>query len=142
MEIEVDQPWAAPALAAQLAEHAPAGLSVAAVEVLPPDARKGQVCHVEYTIPVTPPRRDGLPQRVDRFLATTSWPWQRPHRSQPVDLRPWVEELSLDGDQLRLRLRVSQEAGISPRDVLAALELAAVEQEGAVLTRTLVELCP
>lgn len=142
MEFEVNQSLPAETIGRQLAEHAPPGLAITAVQVLPPEAPKAQVCRALYTVPVPPQRREGLAGRIASLLSSTAWPYQRPGRSAAVDLRALVEELDLAGDALRMRLTVRQEAGISPRDVLAALGLPELEHEGAALCRTAVELAP
>jgi radical SAM-linked protein len=142
MEFEINQPDTAQSLAGRLAEHAPPGLDIKAVECLPPEAKKGQVCHAAYTVPIPPAHRDGLAERIANVIASSTWPLERPNRSAPVDLREFVEELSLREDALHVRLAVRQEGSIGPRDVLAALGLPALEHEGICMTRTAVELCP
>jgi len=142
MEFEVNEPQPAEYFRRQLAEHAPPGLAITALEILPPEAPKAQVCRAQYAVSIPPVRRDGLAQRIATLLSSTAWPYQRPGRSGTVDLRELVEELDLAGDALRMRLVVRQEAGISPRDVLAALGLPELEHEGVALCRTAVDLAP
>ena len=58
----------------------------------------------------------------------------------PIDLRAFVQELSLDGHVLRIKLRIANEAAARSSDILEVLGLADVLDVGWPMTRTAVEL--
>ena len=139
MELELSGPLSADDVMGRLAPHAPPGLEFASVEVLPPGSKKAHVAAVCYEVPIPPPQRAGLPERVGRMMAAQTVPIQRPHRDRIVDLRAVLDGLSLREGVLHVRLH-DDSAG--PRDVLAALGLGDLERQGACIVRTAVEVCP
>jgi hypothetical protein len=120
--------------------QAPPGLELKSVEVLPEGAPKARARSFSYQIPVPAGRGDGLPEKIERLMASSSWPIRRPQRHTSVDLRPLLEELSLQAGVLRMRLGAGSGAAAGPRDVLSALGLSDLELEGVHLTRTAVEV--
>ena len=91
--------------------------------------------------PIPAPQRSGLGQRIERLLAAASWPIERAHGRALIDLRPLVMELAMCEGVLGMRLRMAAQGSAGPRDVLAALGLADLEQQGVRLRRTAVEIC-
>ena len=142
MEMELAEPSTAEELLSALRQHAPPGLAIRSVAVLPAEAAKARVCSVCYEVAVPPPCRDGLAQRVAELRSRSSCTIVRPHRQTLVDLCKTLEELALREDVLSMRLRVESQGSAGPRDVLAALGLTDVERQGARLVRTAVELVP
>ncbi len=140
MELELAELCTAEQLHARLAPCSVPGLTFQSIEVLPEGAKKPQVRNLVYRVPVPAERRREVADRVTRLMQSRSHPVQRPGRTASIDLRGALEELTLTGGILSMRLRVSRQADPGPRDVLAALELTDLEQEGACLTRTAVEL--
>jgi hypothetical protein len=53
-----------------------------------------------------------------------------------------VDHLDLCDGALRFRLRLDRQCNVRPRELLEALELADLENDGYYLTRTEVELAP
>jgi radical SAM-linked protein len=141
MEIELAESYTAEELLRRLTPHAPPGLVFRTVEVLPDGGKKAQVQSAAYEAPIPAPHRQELAGRIERLLAAASWPIERTHGRAPIDLRPLVTELALDEGVLGMRLRVDAQGSVGPRDVLAALGLADVEQQGVRLRRTAVEIC-
>lgn len=139
MELELSEPLSADDVMGRMAPHAPPGLEFGSVEVLPPGSKKAHVAAVCYEAPIPPPGRAGLPERIAAVLAAQTFPVQRPHRDRTVDLRAVLDDLALREGVLHARLR-GDSAG--PRDVLAALGLGDLEQQGACIVRTAVEVCP
>ena len=82
---------------------------------------------------------DGARAALEEFLAAETWPVvrRRKDREQPFDLRPHVvaAELSDDG-MLRFRLAVSNDGSARPEDVLEAIRLRDLLDDGAFVTRT------
>lgn len=141
MELDLAESYAAEELLERLASHAPPGLTIKSVELLPPGGKKARVRRVTYQVPIPPARREGLPERIARLLEAPSVRVARPRRAEPLDLRPLLEELRLQQGILAMRLRTPQEGNAGPREVLGALGLADLEsQEGVHLTRTAVEI--
>lgn len=139
MELELAETYTAEELHERLVRHSVPGLVFTSVQSLAPGARKAQIRSFCYQIPIPPERRPEVAERLSQLVAAASYPVQRAGKSTTVDLRASLEELSLQDGLLQVRLGY-QEGGAGPRDVLAALGLADLEQQGAYLTRTQVEL--
>jgi radical SAM-linked protein len=140
MEFELTETPEAEELMLRLSQQAPAGLAIRSVEVLPPGSRKAQPRSASYEVPIPAQRRLGLEERIGRLWAASSLPWQRPERGTSFDLRADLQSLTLRENVLQMRLRAGPEGRCGPRDVLAALDLADIEQQGVHLTRTAVEI--
>jgi radical SAM-linked protein len=140
MELELAEPAAAEPLHAQLTQHAIPGLSFAAVEILPPDAKKAQLQSTTYQLPVPDDRRAAAADRAAGLcggLPATALEALGPQASLVLQS---LEEIRLEEGILRFRLRTSRQRSAGPRDVLAALGLDDVERRGVCLTRTQVQL--
>ena len=140
MELELAESRTAEQVHAQLSPHLPPGLVLATVDALPSGSKKAHVRSVSYEVPIPPQCREGLSERIDRLLAAASFPIQRPHRRTSVDLRALLQGLTFGEGVLRMRLRIENQAGAKPREVLAALGLDDLELEEVHLTRTAVEI--
>ena len=140
MELELTETPAADELVRLLSRQAPPGLVFRSVEILASGSRKARPRSAVYQALIPTPRRAGLEERIGRLWAASSWPWQRPRQGAMIALRAELESLSLQAGMLQMRLRAGPEGRAGPRDVLAALELADVEQQGVHLTRTAVEI--
>jgi len=127
-------------LAEQLQTQAPPGLSFHDVQMLPPGTRKAAVESITFMLPLPADRRAAAAASVAEFLAAKNWPIVRAGRRAPLDLRADVLDLSLDDSGLGMRLAVSHEGMPRPREILEALHLADLEQQGFFLTRTAVTL--
>jgi radical SAM-linked protein len=147
LEVDLLDELAADELRERLGRHAPAEMPIESVELLPAGARPAQVASMTFELPVPDERRAALVPRIAALLAAGSHPIERDagrkaEGRKPVDVRPWIESLELAGGQLRIRIRVTRQGSVRPRDVLAALQLEDLEQQGCHLTRTAVELEP
>ena len=140
MELELAEPLSADEVLSRMQEHVPPGLVLRSVEVLPPRSRKAHVRSVSYQVPIPPQFRAGLPERIEHLLAGRCDPIARARQQAPLELRPLVEDLTLRAGTLRMRLRAGSQQSAHPRDVLSALGLGELEQEGVHLTRTAVEI--
>jgi len=140
MEVELAEPYTPEELFARLAPHLPPGLSIDRIECLPPPARKARIRGVEFEVPVPRPLQDQVRQRVDSLRALqTCWVDRRGGRRR-VEVRGDLESIEISGGQLRLRLRFSPQGGAQCRDVLEALGLGDLEQQGVCICRSRVEL--
>lgn len=142
LEVELLGEHSAGELHARLAAVAPAEMPVASVELLPEGARAGQVAAMSFELPVPAERRAALEARLGELLAAESWPVERGEGEQPVDVRPAIELIELVDGQLQIRIRMTSERNVRPRELLAALELDDLQGQGCYLTRTAVELQP
>jgi len=142
MELELAESCTADEMLDRLRRHAPPGLTINSVEILPEGSKKARVRSVSYELPVPPQCSSGLADKVDRLMAGSSCPIRRPNRTTPLDLRPLLEELTLRRSVLSMRLRTDDRGSIRPRELLDVLGLADVELEGVHLTRTVVEIQP
>ncbi len=93
-----------------------------------------------YQFPVSQQRRQQVEQAIEQLLAGSSLWVRRDDRPEPVDMRADLESLEWCDGVVRFRIRASQQASLRPRDVLQALGLAELEQQGVFLTRSEVEL--
>jgi radical SAM-linked protein len=140
MELELAAESTAEGLLATLEPHLPPGLAINSLEILPPGAKKAAVRQVTFEVEIPAERRAATAQRVDWLWAQPAYLVERDEGRGPVDVRALLEGLSLAGDTLRFRLRVTPEGAIRPREVLQALDLTGLESLGHCLTRTAVEL--
>lgn len=142
MELELAEPVSADELLRRLSVQAIPGLEFHRVEILAPGAKKARVRSVAYEATIPAERRADLADQVRRVWGSSSCPVQRCEGDSAVDVRQFLEQLTLQEGVLRMRLRVTPQRSAGPRDVLAALALDDLEQQGWFLTRSEVELEP
>lgn len=140
MEVELAEPYDAEELRRRLTLQAPPGLEFHAIDVLPEGHRKAQVRSAVYEVPIPNACNPVLREGIGRLLAAESWPIERARNRASIDLRPLVSELTLEENVLRMRLRVSQQGSVGPREVLSALNAGDIERQGGRLCRTAVEV--
>ena len=140
MELELTEELSGEQVCEKLQPHLPAGLSLNRVEVMPLGQKKAVVCRVTFEIELPADRHGQAAQSIAELLAAASHKVAREEGKGTVDLRPYIEGLSIDGDKLTMCLRVTPLGTARPREVLAALGLADLEQQGFCLTRTVVHL--
>jgi radical SAM-linked protein len=144
VEIELAEPMEPGDVLARLAAQAPPGLEFVAAEACGP-GRSPRVAALHYALAVPAAHRDATRSALEAFLASGRWPYlrRRPERTVEADLRPFVTAAALEPDgTLRLRMRLAPEGSARPEEVLEALGLRPVVDQGAVLVRTDVELEP
>jgi radical SAM-linked protein len=143
VDLELSEALEPSELLGRLTAVAPPGFDWVDARALPPDAAAPRPRSVEYRVPVPDDRRDGARAALEALLAAETWPAirRRKDRAQPFDLRPHVvaAELSDDG-MLRFRLAVSNDGSARPEDVLEAIRLRDLLDDGAFITRTEVDL--
>ena len=142
LEVELAQKLSAAEVLERLALHAPPGLAFVSAEEQAAGTRKVQVRRVTYEMPLPSERRDHARTAIESLLAASDHVVQRPDRGAQVDLRAKIDGLVLVEDRMRFHVLVTREGSARPREVLAALGLADLEQEGLYLTRTAVEVEP
>lgn len=142
MEVELAQQIPAAELLERFNGQAPDGLTITDIEILEPGASKAQPANMTYELPVPQNRRAEVQGAIERLQAQPSIPVQRDGRHEPIELRDGLDLVELDEDVLRFRLRASRTAGVRPREVIAALGLADLEDQGFYITRTAVQIAP
>jgi radical SAM-linked protein len=141
LEIELAEPLDPLDLAAILRACAPSGLAIHGAEPLEA-GHKTRLRGMTFAVDVPAARRGAVASKIEWLLAQESFSVTREGRAAPIELRPLVEGLELDQHgTLALRLRMGEDGGVRPREVLAALGLADVEALGNLIRRTAVELC-
>lgn len=140
MDLELAIPYDASEMIERLNDNAVPGLAFKSVTMLAPEEPKPKVESVWFEFSIPDERREEVANRIQRFMAVESHTVTRPHRQTPVDIRPGVLQLLLAGNQVRMQLAASQEAGVRPRDLIELLGLVDLENDGHHLTRTTVQL--
>jgi radical SAM-linked protein len=143
VDLELAEPIEPAELLSRLKCVAPPGFDWIDARPLAPDARPPRPRTVEYCIPVLDERRLSAQSKLQSLLASSSWPFtrRRPNRESTFDLRPQLVAALLTADGLlRFRLKVSPDGSARPEELLEALALRDLLDQGAVLTRTDVEL--
>ena len=143
MELELAESISPDELRQRLSAEAPAGFYCKSVEVLS-CKNKTRVRSIDYVVPIPPANRSFLPEQMDLLLKSTEWIVERERSAGHVaiDMRPRLLGLSFDGEQLHMRLKVMAEGSVRPEEVLRALNLGHLTADGAILTRTRVEIEP
>ena len=107
MELELAESGSAEELHERLAAHAIPGLKFRRVEILAPGAKQARVRRVAYEATIPAERLANLADQVRRVWGSTSYPVQRGEEGSMVDVRQFLEELSLQEGVLRMRLKVT-----------------------------------
>ena len=143
VDLELAEPLEPAELLSRLRPVAPPGFDWIDARPLPPGAPPPRPRTVEYSMPVCDLRRISARSQLQSLLASSCWLFtrRRPNRESTFDLRPQLvaAELTADG-LLRFRLKVSADGSARPEELLEALALRDLLDQGAVLTRTDVEL--
>ncbi len=109
-------------VAAALSAAVPEGVTVLGGRDLPaqgaPHARRAT-----FELPVPPPRRGPVAERLEQLQRESRWPIRREARGRqpagPIDLRPLVAAIALDGERLRFTLVADGQRWARPAEVLA-----------------------
>lgn len=142
LEVELVDDLAADEIRSRLEGQAPPGFVLMSVDVLPAGAAKTRVQSLSFEIEVPAERQSEVAERIAGLLAAESHLAAWEDGTHPIDIRPALDELALENNRLRMRLRVNPQGGARPRAVLAALDIEDLPEQGYLLTRTAVELEP
>lgn len=127
-------------LLASLQNHAPSGLGIQQVEVVPPDTAKAAMRQATYELMIPADRRLDVSRRASELMSSSTCTIEQPSNGRPVDIRATLEELEVEDDVLRIRICAAADGGVSPRNVLTTLGIDDLQEHGSILTRTRVEL--
>ncbi len=140
VEFDLSRPVSAAHVEQALSAQAPVGLGIGKVELLAPGTGKARVRTTTYRFAVPAERQSAVARAAEQLEKQTTLTVTRRGRKQAEPLPLNLEYVVLDGDQLEFCLRETHRAAARPRDILQALGLDDLEQEGRYLQRTAVEL--
>jgi radical SAM-linked protein len=143
VDLELNEPMAPSDVLARLEACAPPGFVWVDARPLPSATAAPRPRSVAYELPVAEGCRAAARAALAEFLASASWPVirRRADRQRQIDLRPHVLSADLaDDGVLRFRLAVAPDGSARPEDLLEALALGHLLDEGVFLTRVDVEL--
>ena len=141
MEVELAESYTAEELLAAFAAAMPAGARHSLDRRSSPGGQEGASAKRRLRGPHPARETDGVGP-ADRASAGRLIVADRACARAPADRpAPARASLALDEGVLQMRLRVDRQGSVGPRDVLAALGLAGLEQQGVRLRRTAVEVC-
>jgi radical SAM-linked protein len=124
VDIETDTECNPEEIARLMNDHAPPGIRILRVDA-PAEGSPGLekiILAGDYSaVPLEGAWPADLPQRIERLLGSESLPRER--RGKAYNLRPRILSLALEGNILRMRLRLEQEATGRPDEVLAEMGL-------------------
>ena len=132
LDVELAEPRSAEDIRRALSERLPEGLSINSVELLPPDAPKPRAVRVRFELSVPAEKQANVAERLSRRAV-----------DQAADGCPtteFLDDIELAGGTLWFTVRVTPEGTLRPRDLVAWLGLADLDEQGLYLTRTAVEL--
>jgi radical SAM-linked protein len=143
VDLELAEPLEPSELLSRLRPVSPPGFDWIDARMLAEGVAAPRPTTVEYILLVPLARRLSAQTELQSLLASSSWLFtrRRPNRESTFDLRPQLvaADLSAEG-LLRFRLKVSADGSARPEELLEALALRDLLDQGAVLTRTDVEL--
>jgi radical SAM-linked protein len=143
VDLELTEPWPTPELLARLRACAPPGFEWVDAHPLPHDGAAPRPRSAAYEVTVPEDHREAARSSLSTFLSSASWPivCQRANRRREIDLRPHVLSADLAADGLlRFRLAVAPDGSARPEELLGALSLNRLLNDGVFLTRVDVEL--
>lgn len=140
MEMELAEAMDADELKRQVQHAAPPGLEVHSVTRCGVQEKKAQVERLHYEVCIAAQDADRLSKAIDRLLASPQHMISRDDKSEPIDARKDLADLSLHGDVLRFSLWATRTRSVRPREILEILGLGDLEQSGTYLTRNRVDL--
>ncbi len=142
LELELDEPMEPAEVLRRLAATAPPGFDFLEAEAVGP-GRAPRVEAAQYALTVPPERIADARHALDALLQREHVPYtrHRPDRLVELDLRPFVLGAEIDPTgTLRFRLRITPQGSARPEEIVDALGLRDLLEQGAVLSRTDVEL--
>lgn len=140
LETELTESPDADELLASLQNHSPPGLGIQHVEVVPPETAKAALNRATYEVDIPAERRAEVTRRAEELMSNSTCTIEQARNGRSVDVRATLDLLEVNDDVLRMRLCAAADGGVSPRNVLTALGLEDLTEQGSVMTRTCVEL--
>ena len=142
LDVEVVEEVVEEEFKARLQSEAPQGLLINSVRTLVEGEKKAQPTRLTYEVSIPDCKRQQVQESIQNLLAQSSFLIDREGRDEPIDVLADLGHLELSESIVRFSLLVTRTASVRPREVLAALGLTDLEDEGYYLTRTAVEIAP
>ena len=125
----------------RLVANCPPGLVVNAVRMLGDNEPKAKIETVVYEMTVPEgTEQEPLDDAINALKAEETLLVERKGKQIELDLTETLDGLWLTDRRLMMTIRVVQQSQLQPRDILGAIGLREAIREGAVLTRTRIEL--
>lgn len=143
IEVELTEDLSMETVLDRLAREVVDGLTIVSTS-WHPASESCQVVAVEYIAPLpagTPVST--IQSRRDEILAADTLVIQRKHPTKPprdIDIRPMILEIEVTESTVRFRVSVTPQGSVRAEELLAALGIESLLPEGAVMTRSRVEL--
>jgi len=140
LEFEIAAPIAVDEVERRLTRQCPPGLEILTVRAIEVKM-SARVRRALYRLPLAQGSVEVSPSRLDEFLQLTeSWAERlRPHPRR-INIRPYVDELLVNQEYLKMALWVTPNGSARPDEVVRALGLGDLLVQGAVIDRTDLEL--
>ena len=116
------------------------GMDILEVRQLAADEPKAQIASMEYEVDVPESQVEIVRDRIVQLYEAGEISFTRDGKPMATTLEEGSLDISVESGRLRLILVASPSATIRPSDVLDALGLADIQQQGIVLQRTRVNL--
>jgi radical SAM-linked protein len=140
LELELSEPLNAEVVRERLARQTPPGIEIRSVRAI--DVRaSARVLRAWYRIAACEIASTTPQAAVDLFLSQSAC-WierARPQRKR-INLRPFVSELHVRNNGVHMALWISPQGAARPEEIIAALGLACLLEDGAVIERTDLEI--
>lgn len=127
-------------LSARLTQHAPPGMRICQVQVIPQGQPKLRVQSATYELSLPGERVHQAAAAIDHLQACEQFLIERSGRDEPFDLKSHLLDVHLADEHLSFSLLVNQQGSVRPQEVLQALNLADLPTSGCHLTRTAVKI--
>lgn len=125
-------------LQSRIQASAPEGLSIGDLQILTIQDPKVTVQRVTYVLPLPAECSASVKEQAQQISSADTHVVAREDGSE-IDVRKHLEDLSVADGQLQMTFAVDASGGAKPTDILRALQLETLLQQGRYLTRTKVE---
>jgi radical SAM-linked protein len=139
LEFETSEPLPAEAVERRLTAQCPPGIEIVSLRQI--DIRASAHIRRAHYCVMAPKPRDERSDSRGWFLQQTEY-WverQRPHPRR-INIRPYVDEITLTDDQVTMALWITPNGAARPEEVVAAVGLQGWLDAGAVIERTDLEI--
>ena len=140
VELELDEPLAAEDIHRLLTENAPPGIDILETRSIDPRA-KATVRRAGYRVALPAEVFETLPKAIGELLASPEC-WIERTRPQPrrLDIRPYIDDVQTADHVLVMRIWISPNGTARPEEIVSALGMGKLLDQGLIFERDLLEL--